>query len=111
LSTGLCRRNKRYIIISKFIEGEQYMAFTSQHIGNNLSVVVEFPCPVCGKGTAKGTFKKSCMDKNGYADISCGCTCGECFDGTAILHQAGLDVDITINDNRVKDSDLKIYGF
>jgi hypothetical protein len=37
--------------------------------------------------------------------------CGKSYDGTAIVHSAGLDIDVTIDDNQVKNSDLKVCGF
>ncbi|GHU97337.1 hypothetical protein FACS189483_03000 [Spirochaetia bacterium] len=80
------------------------------HIGDNQTVVCEFPCPVCMKGIAKGTVKKSQADKDGFIDIHCDCPCEKSFDGTVVIHPAGLDVDVTIDDPRVKDSELKVYG-
>jgi hypothetical protein len=92
-----------------FLIGERKMAFIDYHIGNKMGVDVEFPCPDCNNGNmAKGHFKKSDAKKGGYIDVPCACSGGHDFPGDAILHPAGLDVEVHIHDDRIKNSDLQV---
>lgn len=88
------------------------MATKDHHIGNNMNVGYEFPCPNCSGDIAKGSFKKSEQGQNGHIDIRASCdNCEKCFEGTAVVHEAGLDVDVTFDIVEVKASDLKVWGF
>ena len=89
------------------------MAFKSIHVKNNMNVDVEFPCPECKSKKAKGTFKKSEADEDGHIDIHCDCACGcSSFLGTAIVHQPDAqDIEVTIDDPRVKDNQLNVSAY
>jgi rubredoxin len=86
------------------------MAFKDKHIGNKTDVSVEFPCPNCGKGIAKGIFNKTAADEDGHIDVHCDCpACGTSYDGTAVMDSTGVNVDVTIDDKRIQDKNLNVY--
>jgi hypothetical protein len=89
---------------------EGKMAFKDFHISNNMAANVQFPCPDCNNGSmAKGQFQKTNVDNHGYIDILCCCPNDHSFYGDAILHRAGLDVEVHIHDNRIKNDQLQVF--
>jgi hypothetical protein len=85
------------------------MAFKDFHIGNGMAADVQFPCPDCNDETmAQGHFQKTSADKHGFIDVPCCCPNGHEFQGDAILSGAGLDAEVHIHDNRIKDDQLQV---
>jgi hypothetical protein len=99
------------------------MASNTVHIGNHKKVAIEFSCPECNSKVKSAfnpkdaqvvdphTDSESDSANTRYLPINCTCSCGKSFDGDAIIHLAGQDVDVTINDSRIADKDLTGYGF
>jgi hypothetical protein len=85
------------------------MAYTSKHIGSKTGFTVEFPCPDCGTNRASGTFPIRAAHGSGNIALTCTCSCGTSFSGTALVHSAGMDIEVTIDDTRVKDSELTVF--
>jgi len=86
------------------------MASKDCHIGDKMNVHYDFPCPKC-KGKAEGNFSKIGKVQNGSVSITAACVCGQTYDGEALFHQVGMDVEIHFPDVDIKDSDLNVYGY
>lgn len=90
------------------------MAAKGCHIGNNINVGYDFPCPKCGKGKASGNFNKAGKVDDVIYDITASCSnpkCGKVYDGTAIINGAGTNVVVYFTYADIKDSQLNVWGY
>jgi hypothetical protein len=82
-------------------------------IGNKVDFTVQFPCPCCNDGNIaeehfKKIFPKPVTDKDIIINAAYACSKGHIFYGDIIVHAAGLDVEVHIDNNKVKSDQIKV---